>query len=104
MSIDAAAGSVLMGKSIEAARALWEEMVSNNYHWSAERATLNWTNGVYGADAMDLLTSKVDTLARRFDRLGTPSGNPSSGFFGPMFKVRALYEICGIQSHVVVEC
>ena len=27
-----------MGKSIEAAKALSEEMASNNYHWSSERA------------------------------------------------------------------
>jgi len=32
MSVDAAAGGVLMGKSIEAAKALLEEMASNNYH------------------------------------------------------------------------
>lgn len=28
-----------MGKFIEAAKALLEEMTSNNYHWSSERAT-----------------------------------------------------------------
>jgi len=32
MSVEAAAGGALMGKSIEAARALLEEMASNNYH------------------------------------------------------------------------
>jgi len=39
ISVDAAAGDALMGKSIEAAKALLEEMTSNNYHWSSERAT-----------------------------------------------------------------
>jgi len=31
-SIDVAAGGALMGKSVEAAKVLWEEMASNNYH------------------------------------------------------------------------
>jgi len=39
MSVDAAAASALMGKSIEDAKALLEEMASTNYHWSSERAT-----------------------------------------------------------------
>jgi len=50
-----------------------EEMASNNYHWSSERAATKRTSGVYGVDAMDLLASKVDAFAQRFDRLGTPS-------------------------------
>jgi len=62
MSIDTTAGNALMGKSIEAARALLEEMPSNNYHWTSERATLKRTSGVYGVDAVDLLSSKVDSL------------------------------------------
>jgi len=35
ISIDAATGGPLMVKSIEAAKALLEEMASNNYHWEA---------------------------------------------------------------------
>jgi len=54
MSIDAIIGGVLIGKSIEVARALLEEMASNNYHWSSERATLKRTNGIYKLDAIDL--------------------------------------------------
>jgi len=73
MSVDAAAGGMLMGKSIEAAKALLEEMASNNYHWSSERATPKRASGVYAVDAVDLLASKVDALAQRFDRLETPS-------------------------------
>jgi len=38
MSVDATAGGALMGKSIEVAKALLEEIASNNYHWSGERA------------------------------------------------------------------
>ena len=36
ISIDAAVGGAFMGKSIEVAKALLEEMASNNYHWSSE--------------------------------------------------------------------
>jgi len=32
MVLDGAAGDALMGKSIEAAKALLEEITSNNYH------------------------------------------------------------------------
>jgi len=34
--VDVAVGGALMGKSIEAANALMEDMASNNYHWSSE--------------------------------------------------------------------
>ena len=32
IAVDAAAGGAIMGKSIEAAKALLEKMASNNYH------------------------------------------------------------------------
>ena len=96
MSVDAAAGGALMGKSIEAAKALLEEMASNNYHWSSERTAPKQSSGIYGVDAVDLLASKVDALAQRFDRLETPSpGSLTGSSSGAMFEVRALCEICG---------
>jgi len=105
MSVDAVAGGALMGKSIEAAKALLEEMASNNYHWSSERAAPKRTSGVYGVDAMDLIASKVDALAHRFDRLGTPPlGSLVGGSFGALFEVGASCEICGIQGHAGSEC
>jgi len=104
MSADAIIGGALMGKLIEAARALLEEMASNNYHKSSERATPKRTSRVYGVDAMDLLASKVDALAQRFDGLGTPSlGSLEGSSSGIMFEVGALCEIYGIQGHVAVE-
>jgi len=63
MSIDVAGDGALMGESIEAAKALLEEMASHNHHWSSERATPKRTSGVYGVDAVDMLASKVDALA-----------------------------------------
>ena len=52
-----------MGTSIEAARALLEEVASNNYQWSTEISTLKMSSGRYEIDAMTLLASKVDALA-----------------------------------------
>jgi len=80
-------------------------MSSNNYHWSSERATPKRIDKVCGLDVVDLLASKVDDLAQRFDRLGTPSsgslaGSPSDA----MFEVGALCETCDIQGHVATEC
>ena len=94
MSVNAAAGGALMGKSIEAAKALLEEMVSNNYHWSSERTASKQSSGIYGVDVVDLLASKVDTLAQRFDRLGTPSlGSLAGSSSDAMFKVGALCDL-----------
>ena len=53
---------------------------------------------------MDMLASKVDALAQRFDRLGTPSGSQVQSSSGTMFKIGALYEMCGLQGHLAVEC
>jgi len=96
MSIDAANSGALMGKSIEAAKALLEEMASNNYHWSSEGATPKRTSGVYGVDAVDTLANKVDALAQRFDRLGTPSESQVGSSSGVMFDIGALCEMCGL--------
>jgi len=52
-----------MGKSIEAAKLLLEEMASNNYHWTSDRATPQRGGGKYSADAVTVLASRVDTLA-----------------------------------------
>jgi len=105
MSVDTAAGGALMGKSIEAAKALLEEMESKNYHWSSERATPKTASGIYGIDAVDLLASKVDALAQCFDRLGTPlPGSLVGGPSGATFEVGALCEICGIQGNIAAEC
>ena len=105
MSVNAAAGGVFTGKSIEATKALLEEMASNNYHWSSERAAPKRASGIYGIGAVDLLASKVDALALRFDRVGTPPpGSLMGGPSGAMFEVGALCEICGIQGHVAAEC
>ena len=105
MSVDAAADGALMGKSIEATKALLEEMASNNYNWSSERVALKRTSGVYEVDAVDLLASKVDASAERFDRLGTPSSRSLVGSSSSaIFEVGALCGICGIKGYIAAEC
>jgi len=64
ISVDAAAGGALMGKSIEAAKALLEDMASNNYHWSSERATPKRSSGRHEVGAITLLASRVDAVAQ----------------------------------------
>jgi len=59
-----------MGKLIEATKALSEEMVSNNYHGSSDRANLKTSGGKYDIDAVDIVASKADVLAQQFDQLG----------------------------------
>ena len=100
ISVDAAAGSALMGKSIEAAKALLEEMASNNYHWASERATLKRGGGRHEVDAVTFLASRVDTLAQRLDQVATPS----TTFAGPSMGTYAHCETCGVQGHTFVEC
>jgi len=79
-----------MGKSIEAAKIVLEEMASNNYHWSSERVTPKRPRGVYGVDVVVLLASKVNALAQRFDRFRTPSESLVGSSSGVTFEVGAL--------------
>jgi len=58
ISVDAAVGGALMRKLIEAAKALLEEMASNNYHLSTERAIPKRSSGRYEVDVATLLTSR----------------------------------------------
>jgi len=84
ISVDAAAGGALMGKSIEAAKALLEEMASNNYHWASESAAPNRGGGRHEVDAVTLPASRVDALAQRLEKVATSSATsaePSMGAY-----------------------
>jgi len=52
--VDVAARSALIGMSIDAIRALLEEMASNNYYSLSERPTPKRSNGRYEVRAMIL--------------------------------------------------
>ena len=91
-----------MGKSIEAAEVLLEEMASNNYHRASDRATPHRSSGKYTIDAVTLLASRVDALAQRLDKVGTsPTPGGSSGL---SVGVYAICETCGVQGHTSTEC
>ena len=80
ISVDAVAGGAFMGKFIEAAKALLEEMTSNNYHWGSDKATPQRGGGKYAVDAVALLASRVDALAQRLEKVSSsPSPGGSSG-------------------------
>jgi len=91
-----------MGKSIEAARVLLEEMASNNYHWGSDKATPQRGGGKYSVDIEILLASRVDALAQRLEKV---TSSPSLvGSSGSTVEVYAIGETCGVQGHTSVEC
>jgi len=102
ISVDATAGGALMGKSIEAAKFLLEDMACNNYHWGSDRATMQRGGGKYLVDAVTLLASRVDALVQRFKKM---SSHPSSGgSSGSTIEVYAICETYGVQGHTSTEC
>jgi len=102
ISVDAAAGGALMGKSIEAAKCLLEEMASNNYHWASDRSTTQRGGGKYSVDAVTLLASRVEALAQRFEKM---SSHPSpGGFSGSIVEVYTICETYGVEGHTSAEC
>jgi len=62
ISVDAVAEGALMGKSIEAEKALLEEMTSNNYYWSSEKGAPKRGGGRREVESVTLLASRVDAL------------------------------------------
>jgi len=102
ISVDAAVGGALIGKSIEAAKNMLEEMASNNYHWASDRATAQRGGGKYAIDAVTLLASRVDALAKRLEKVSTcpTQSGPSRSKIG----VYTICETCDMQGHTSVEC
>ena len=83
-----------MGKSIEAAKVLLEEMASNNYHWVSDRATTQRGSGKYAIDVVTLLACRVDALAQSLEKVSTSPtlGSPSGSTVG----VDAICKTCGV--------
>ena len=88
ISVDAVAGGAPMGKSIEAAKALLEEMASNNYHWASESVTPKRGGGKHAVDTVTLLASRVDALAQRLEKVATHQPLLRGRPWGPMPFVR----------------
>jgi len=91
-----------MGKLIEVANALFEEMASNKWHWSSERATPRQQSGKYDVDVVTLLANQVNALSQRLDNMGT-SPLPGSSL-GLYVGVYAIYQTYGTQGHTSVKC
>jgi len=90
-----------MGKSIEAAKALLEEMTSNTYHSLSERATPRRGDGKHDVDAITLLASRVDALAKRLDKIGT---SPTLGSSAIPAGIYVVCETYGVQGHTSATC
>ena len=75
ISIDAAVGAVFIGKLINEATILLEDMSSNNYHLANEKGNPK-KGGRYDVNAFNMLVSKVDALFQKVDCLQL---NPSNG-------------------------
>jgi len=91
-----------MGKSIEAAKVLLEEMASNNYHWASDRATTQRGSGKYAVDAVTLLAIRMDALAQRFEKVS--SSLSPGGSLGSTVGVYAICKTCRVQGHTSAEC
>ncbi|KAJ4724582.1 DNA-directed DNA polymerase, partial [Melia azedarach] len=63
--VDAAAGGALMGKSIDEAYDLLEEMAANAFQWPAERLTPKKAFGVNEVDNISALTAQLATLTKQ---------------------------------------
>ena len=87
----------LMGKFIEATKALLDKMTSNNYHWSSERVSSKTSSGKYDVDTLGFPTCTMDALAQQFDTLGAPTPGHWSGM---PYASGAICEIYGIQGHM----
>lgn len=59
-----------MGKSIDEAYDLLEEMTSNSHQWPSERLIPKRTASVHEGDAVTALTTQVVALSKKFDTLG----------------------------------
>jgi len=76
ISIDATVGGALMGRPIDEAKQLLEEMASNNYHWCGEHSNPKKGERLK-VDAFTMFASKVNAFFQKVDRLQTtPQGVP----------------------------
>ncbi|XP_057250798.1 uncharacterized protein LOC104886473 [Beta vulgaris subsp. vulgaris] len=69
ITIDAAAGGAIMGKTTEVANRLLEEMASNNYHWSNNKGKPKNDAGMYEVEGINMLNAKVDNLVNLFTKM-----------------------------------
>ena len=64
-----------MSKTKEEAFNLIEEMATNNYQWSNECGQPKRGGGKYDVNALTLLTTKMDAMTKKLDRLNVNDVN-----------------------------
>jgi len=67
--VDAAAGGSLMGKSLDDAYNLLEEMAANAYQWPYERNISKKVLGVHELDILTTLSSQVASISKQVSSL-----------------------------------
>lgn len=82
-----------MGKIEELAFYLLEEMVANNYQWLMERPKGRKSQGIHEIDDLTLVNAKVNSFAKRLDKIKMHNGLPSSTI---------ICKICG-GGHEIIE-
>ena len=73
--------------------AIIEEMTLNNFQWCTERGQSKRFKGKLEVDALTLLSTKVDVMNQRLDRMNVNAVNSSAP---------STYEICGSIEHVTL--
>ncbi|GKV04420.1 hypothetical protein SLEP1_g16575 [Rubroshorea leprosula] len=92
--IDAAAEGNLMNKTEEDGYKLLDEMASNSYQWTNDRATKKGV-GLHNVDAFTSLSAQIFALNKKLDNLGASAMSISSN---------SCCELCGQFGHASVEC
>ncbi|GKU88967.1 hypothetical protein SLEP1_g3172 [Rubroshorea leprosula] len=92
--IDTAAGGNLMNKTEEDGYKLLDEMASNSYQWTNDRAIEKGV-GLHDVDAFTSLSAQISVLNKKLDNLGASAMSISSN---------SCCELCGQFGHASVEC
>ena len=71
-------------------------MTLNNYQWSNKRGQCKRVRGKFYVDALTLLTTKMDAMTQRLDRLNVSSVDASASSL--------TFDRCGSSNHLTVPC
>ncbi|GKU88763.1 hypothetical protein SLEP1_g2989 [Rubroshorea leprosula] len=93
-TIDAAARGNLINKTEEDGYKLLDEMASNSYQWTNDRAIKKGV-GLHNVDAFTSLFAQIYVLNKKLDNLGASAMSISSN---------SCCELCGQFGHASVEC
>ena len=73
MIIDSATGGALMGKELDEAYELLEEMASNSYQWQSDRAMPRKAVRVHEIDAISAIHTQLALLTKKLDATNVSS-------------------------------